>query len=71
MSKTQIGNYVAKMVWKWLQEQKCIEYVPWVRNTNSRDYDPIKTARQQERDELLASLEEVIRQASIAGAKDE
>ena len=60
LTEDQRGNIVAKAVWKWLQHQKCIEFVPWVLNPDSEQYDPVSAARQEERQSLLADLEKTI-----------
>jgi hypothetical protein len=58
------GAHVAFCVWDWLQHQKTIKYVPWVLDPKSDKYDPIKAAMQETKNELLADLERVIREAS-------
>lgn len=58
------GNKVAKAVWVWLQEQKSIQYVPWVVNPESDKYDPVKAKEQEQRDKILGDLERVIMDAS-------
>lgn len=57
------GNKVAKAVWAWLQEQKAIQYVPWVVNPESDNYDPAKAKEQEQRDKILGDLERVIMDA--------
>ena len=57
---------IAYAVWHWLQHQKTIQYVPWVLNPKSDKYDPIKAARQEAKNEVLADLERVIRETSQA-----
>ncbi len=56
----QRGNLIAKAVWKWIQEQRTLQYVPWVLQKESVGYDPIKVAKQEEHNELLADLEHCI-----------
>ena len=65
MTEEQKGSIVATAVWKWLQERKLTQYVPWVLDPTSAQFDPLKQARQTERDELLADLERCIRDAAL------
>lgn len=54
------GNMIAVAVWRWLQQQKCVKYVPWVLDPHSDTFDPVKSARQEVRDGLLTELEELM-----------
>ena len=65
MTEEQKGNIVAKAVWTWLQERKHFQYVPWVLDPTHEKFDPLKQARQTERDELLADLDRCIRDAAV------
>ena len=58
------GESVALAVWEWLQNKKAQKYVPWVLDPKSKDYDPIKAAKQETQDELLGELESVILETS-------
>ena len=58
--KNQRGDLVATVVWNWLQEQKRIQFVPWVTDPESSRYDSQKAAEQKVRDGLLKKLEELI-----------
>lgn len=57
------GNKVAKAVWAWLQEQKAVQFVPWVTNPASDKYDHVKAREQEIRDKILGELERVIMDA--------
>lgn len=59
-TEEQIGNAVAKAVWHWLQQEKAIEYVPWVLMPGNAEYDQVKAAVQKERNQLFANLESVM-----------
>jgi len=60
MTKEEKGNMIATAVWNWLQEQKSLVYVPWVTDPKSDKFDPIKAAKQQEREAILKELEDFI-----------
>lgn len=65
-TEEQRGNYVAKAVWKWLQEQKSIEFVPWVTDPKSAKYDHDKAREQEIRKSILSDLERVIMDAAAS-----
>ena len=64
------GARMAKAVRAWLQEQKAIQFVPWVLDPERPEYDPDKRALQKLRDGLLAGLAQVIRRASEPDRKE-
>lgn len=57
LTEDEKGNIVTTAVWRWLQMQKAIKFVPWVLNPDSDRFDKCKAARQDEKDKLLGSLE--------------
>lgn len=65
-TEEQRGNDVAKAVWKWLQEQKSIEFVPWVTDPESAMYDHDKAREQEIRKSILSDLERVIMDAAAS-----
>lgn len=63
MTEDEKGNIVAKAVWGWLQQEKCIKYVPWVLDVDGPHRDALKAAKQEMHDDLIAALERVIEEA--------
>ena len=48
------------VIWEWLQVKRAFQYVPWVLNQDSEDYDPIKAAVQQKQDDILLDLKRIL-----------
>ena len=66
LTEAERGNLVAKAVWEWLKKERATQFVPWVIEPSSKQYDGVKHARQDERDKLLDSLERCIRETTDA-----
>lgn len=64
LTEDEKGNIVAKAVWDWLQNQKRVEYVPWITDPDDRCYDPFKAIKQDGRQELLGQLQSFIAETS-------
>lgn len=60
MDQRERGELIAIAVWKWVQEAKCVELVPWVSRKDSPDYDPVKSAEHRGWRRAIADLEELI-----------
>ena len=65
------GNHVARAVWVWLHRKLAVQYVPWVTDPKSKDYDAIKAAKQQERHKLLNDLKILMEHKSKDVLSDE
>jgi hypothetical protein len=60
LTEDKKGNIITRAVWHWLQEQKRIEFVPWVLDPSNSSFDALSAARQEQRVRLLSELENVI-----------
>jgi len=65
------GNRVAMAAWTWLQDQKRVEFLPWVCDPDDRRFDAQRAAKQEERNDLLAALESCMMDASIKAQESE
>jgi len=64
LTEEEKGNFVAMKAWKFIQQSKKINLVPWVCNKDSTNYDEIKTAMHRGWKEALSEIEEVMLSAS-------
>lgn len=62
MTEDQIGNIIAKAVWRWMEAEKCVELVPWVSDTKSDMYDEQAAIGQKARMEMLEEIEWCMRE---------
>ena len=62
MTEDELGNIIAKAVWRWLAAERCVELCPWVSNPKSDCYDRDAVIRQEGRENTLDRLEWCIRE---------
>lgn len=54
------AEVVAIAVWRWLQEQRRVKYMPWVLDPDGDEFDSIMHAKKEMKDYLLIDLGGVI-----------
>ena len=61
MTEDELGNIIAKAVWRWLVDERRVELCPWVSDPKSDCYDRDAVIKHEGRKETLDKLEWCIR----------